>query len=76
VKAHERGGKVSHNVIHLGKTSIPLGGRNFLMWRGCKGLEQVEKGREGKAMLRGSLSNLYPSFFTLLTHYYNFTFLP
>jgi len=28
VKAHEKGAQVSHNIIHQGKTSIPLGGHN------------------------------------------------
>jgi hypothetical protein len=35
----ERGPHLSHNVHHQGKTSIPLGGRNFLVRRRCKGLE-------------------------------------
>jgi hypothetical protein len=40
----------------LGKTSIPLGGRKFLLRRRGKGLDKVGKGLEGHVMLRGSLS--------------------
>jgi hypothetical protein len=40
--------------------------------RGERGLEKVGMGR----ICLGSLSKLYPSFNILLTHYYNFTFLP
>jgi hypothetical protein len=36
---HERGAHLSHNVHDQGKTSIPLGGRNFWVKRRCKGLE-------------------------------------
>jgi hypothetical protein len=74
VITHERGAHLSHNVHHQGKTSIPLGGRNFRVKRGCKGLEEVGKGWEGYVMLRESLSNLISSFYILLTHYYKITF--
>ena len=62
----------SYNVPLLGKMSIPLGGRNFLLRRSGKGLDKVEKGWEGHVMLRGSLSNLYSIILHPLTHYYNF----
>ena len=58
--------------FYQGKTSIPLGGRNFLVRRSCEGLEEVGKGWEGYVMLRGSLSNLYSIILHPLTHYYNF----
>jgi hypothetical protein len=42
-KAHERGTphtlKPKSQRFLLGKTSIPLGGRNFLVRRRCKGIE-------------------------------------
>jgi hypothetical protein len=66
----------SYNVPLLGKTSIPLGGRNFLLRRSGKGLDKVEKGWEGHVMLRGSLSNHHFTFSHPLTHYYNFYILP
>jgi hypothetical protein len=75
VITHERGPHLNHNVHHQGKTSIPLGGRNFLVRRRCKELEWVGKGWEGYVMLRGSLSNLYSIILHLpnsLLQFYNF----
>jgi hypothetical protein len=79
-KACERGSphtlktKLQRSV--LGKTSIPLGGRNFLLRRSGKAVNKVGKGWEGHVMLREALSNHHFTFSHPLTHYYNFTFLP
>jgi hypothetical protein len=76
VKSQERGLHSSHKSIKKGKTSIPLGGRDFWVWKVGKGLEKVGKGWEAKVMLRGSLSNHHSNIPHLLTHYYNFYILP
>jgi len=65
-RAHERGTphtlKPKSQRFLLGKTSIPLGGHNFLVRRRCKGLEKV-----GRVMLcLGGLSLTFiPSFYVL-----------
>jgi hypothetical protein len=60
-KACERGAphtfKTKLQRSLLGKTSIPLGGRNFLFRRSGKGLDKVGKGWEGHVMFREALSN-------------------
>jgi hypothetical protein len=38
VKSQERGPYSGHKLIKKGKTSIPLGGRDFLVWKVGKGL--------------------------------------
>jgi hypothetical protein len=76
VKAQERGPHSSHKLIKKGKTSIPLGGRDFSVWRWCKGLNKVENGWEAKVMLRGPLSKHHFNISHHLTHYYNFYILP
>jgi hypothetical protein len=72
-----RGGPTQVTMTNFqGKTSIPLRGVTFECGEGVKVFNRLEK--VGRVMLcLGGLSLTFiSSFYILLTHYYNFTFLP